>query len=457
METPSRNVLTVSQLNRAASQLLNEHFFSVLVEGELSNVSMPASGHWYFSLKDSNAQIRCAMFKNQQRRQILKPENGKHVIVKAQVSLYEPRGDYQLIVDSMEAAGDGVLRRAFDALKQKLADEGLFAASHKKPLPALPACIGVITSPTGAAIRDIITVLKRRFPAIPVVIYPVAVQGEQAKYEIAKALASANNNPRCDVLILGRGGGSLEDLWAFNEEVVARAIFASDIPVIAAIGHETDVTIADFVADVRAATPSAAAEYAVPDQASWRNRFVDLESRLSKLMRQQLTQQQQSLGWLDKRLQQQHPKQRLMRFAQTLDDLDTRLLQAIQIKLQQRHSQLAHKSAQLWQHNPAIRLTIYQQRQQHLSQRLAAAMNRCMDKHQQRLANASQTLHAVSPLATLSRGYALATIDGSAEIVRSATHVKVGDVLCVQLGQGRVTSSVSVVETDVFLNSQLTN
>ena len=260
--TTPRKIYTVSQLNRETGQLLSRHFLSIRVEGEISNLSTPASGHVYFSLKDANAQVRCAMFKNQRRRGGFKPENGKQVIVTAEVSLYEPRGDYQLIVEHIEEAGDGALRRAFDALKLKLSAEGLFDAANKQSLPALPKAIGVITSPSGAAIRDILTVLQRRFPAIPVIIYPTAVQGTNAQHEIAGAIAIANKSWQCDVLILARGGGSLEDLWAFNEEKVARAIATSSIPIISGIGHETDFTIADFAADLRAPTPSAAAEHA---------------------------------------------------------------------------------------------------------------------------------------------------------------------------------------------------
>ena len=285
-----RNILTVSQLNRSTSQLLAEHFLSVLVEGEISNLSTPSSGHLYFSLKDAHAQVRCAMFKTQQRKLGFKPENGKQVLIKAQVSLYEPRGDFQLIVEHLEEAGDGALRRAFEALKLKLSEEGLFNPVHKKAIPTLPGTIGIITSPTGAAIKDILTVLKRRFPAIPVIIYPVAVQGSNAKYEITQAITLANEHEYCDVIILGRGGGSLEDLWAFNEEIVARAIFASTIPIISAVGHETDITIADYVADYRAATPSVAAEQASPDQQEWLNRFVQLEGYFYQQLQRKLTQ-----------------------------------------------------------------------------------------------------------------------------------------------------------------------
>ena len=290
---------TVSELNRLTAELLAKHFLSILVEGEISNLSIPASGHYYFTLKDANAQVRCAMFRSHQRKQSVKPENGKHILVKAQVSLYEPRGDYQLIVESIEEAGDGALRRAFDALKLKLSEEGLFSLVHKKNLPTLPKTIGVITSPTGAAIRDILTVLRRRFAAVPVIIYPVAVQGDNAKYEISKAIVKANTLKQCDVLILARGGGSLEDLWAFNEEMVARAIYNSDIPIISGVGHETDVTIADFIADLRAATPSAAAEHATPDQHQWLIKFSEFENRLTNQLQRQVRQNQQKLDWLN--------------------------------------------------------------------------------------------------------------------------------------------------------------
>lgn len=439
---PGQTILTVSQLNRAANQLLGDYFFSVRVEGEVSNLSLPSSGHWYFSLKDANAQIRCAMFKNQQRRQTVKPENGKHVVVKGQVGLYEPRGDYQLIVESIEAAGDGVLQRAFEDLKLKLASEGLFAGDHKKTLPTLPRCIGVITSPTGAAVKDILTVLKRRFPAIPVIIYPVAVQGNEARHEIAKAIATANIGRRCDVLIVGRGGGSLEDLWAFNEESVARAIFASEIPIISAIGHETDFTIADFVADVRAPTPSAAAELAAPDQAAWLAGFAELESRLINRFQQHQQQRRQKLTWLTGRLQQQHPGQRLMRNAQRLDELESRLLQALRGQLQRKHGRLETRIATLSLHNPGLKLASLRQRQDFLSQRLRAAIKLRIEKSQQKFLQSSQTLHAVSPLATLNRGYALVTANATGEIVRSASQVKTNDRLDIRLAKGKISSQV---------------
>ena len=440
-------IYTVSQLNREAAELLGEHFLSILVEGEISNLSIPASGHCYFTLKDAHAQVRCAMFRGQ-RRGSFKPENGRQVVVKAQVSLYEPRGDYQLIVEFMEEAGEGVLRRAFDALKLKLSDEGLFSATHKKTLPLLPKAIGVITSPSGAAIRDILTVLRRRFTAVPVIIYPVAVQGENAKFEVAKAIATANAFKHCDVLILARGGGSLEDLWAFNEEMVARAIFASKIPVISGVGHETDVTIADFVADLRAATPSAAAEHATPDQQQWLNQFAAIEARLRQLLRHSCRQQQQKLDWLNGRLQQQHPRQKLTRNNQQLASLELRLTKAIQLKLLDNKQIIEIQTARLAQCSPLAKLKSYQQRLSHLSVRFKTSSTIFLNSKSQRLLYASQTLHAVSPLATLNRGYALVTEPTSGQVIRSTAQLQAGDKLLTRLAKGHFTSKVDSLFVD---------
>ena len=441
-----RNILSVTQLNRATNQLLEEHFLSVLVEGEISNLAQPSSGHLYFSLKDANAQVRCAMFRTQQRRLGFKPENGKQVVVKAQVSLYEPRGDFQLIVEHIEEGGDGALRRAFDALKLKLSEEGLFDTANKQSLPSLPKTIGVITSPSGAAIRDILTVLQRRFSAIPVIIYPVAVQGNNAKYEIARAIALANEHQQCDVIILGRGGGSLEDLWAFNEEIVARAIFASTIPIISAVGHETDVTIADFVADLRAATPSAAAEHATPDQQEWLSRFVYLEAQLQQQLQRKLSQKQQSLVWLTKRLQQQHPGQKLARNAQRMDELELRLNQAMQTILRHGKNLVEAKLATLWQYSPVVTINNYKQKQDYLSKRLITVTRHKLENLNQRLLNQSQTLHAVSPLATLNRGYALVIHQPSGEIIRSIKQLRPGDKVETRLAEGRFTSQISAID-----------
>ncbi|MBK8816577.1 MAG: exodeoxyribonuclease VII large subunit [Methylococcaceae bacterium] len=439
---------TVSELNRLTADLLAKHFLSILVEGEISNLSIPASGHCYFTLKDANAQVRCAMFRSHQRKQSVKPENGKQVVVKAQVSLYEPRGDYQLIVESIEEAGDGALRRAFDALKLKLSEEGLFSLAHKKNLPTLPKTIGVITSPTGAAIRDILTVLRRRFAAVPVIIYPVAVQGDNAKYDIAKAIATANSLKQCDVLILARGGGSLEDLWAFNEEMVARAIFESDIPIISGVGHETDITIADFIADLRAATPSAAAEHATPDQHQWLNKFSEFENRLNNQLQRQIRQKQQKLDWLNGRLLQQHPEQKLVRNRQRFNELEARLNRIIQQKMTNERRNVENLNNRFWRCSPLLAIQRNQQYQLQLNARLIAAANRRLNTLNQQWLNASQTLNAISPLATLCRGYAIVTTQTSGKIIRTVDEIKVGEKVVTRLATGRFTSQISEVLDD---------
>ncbi|MGR9046191.1 MAG: exodeoxyribonuclease VII large subunit, partial [Gammaproteobacteria bacterium] len=374
--------------------------------------------------------------------------NGLQVIAKAQVTLYEPRGDYQLVVDALEEAGDGLLRQAFETMKLKLSQQGLFDPSHKKPIPTLPTCIGVITSPTGAAVRDILTVLRRRFPAIPVILYPVAVQGEQAKLDIVRALSLANNQKRCDVLILGRGGGSLEDLWAFNEESVAYAIYASETPIITGIGHEIDITIADFVADLRAATPSAAAEHAAPDQREWFNRFEALELKLCKLLQRMLSQKNQTLNWLSKRLEQQHPGQKLTRNAQRLDELELRLVRGIQNRLRHARIKLDSRSDTLRQLNPMIRIKTLALQQQQLQRRLASVFSHNLERLKQQLATASQTLHAVSPLATLNRGYALVTNPKSGAVIHSTEQLGPGDRVLTRLAHGRFTSQIETIIDD---------
>ena len=441
-------VYSVSQLNREAKRLLATHFLNVQVAGEISNLSIPTSGHIYFTLKDSQAQIRCAMFKGQQQRLRFKPSNGNQVIATAQVSLYEPRGDYQLVVDHLEEAGDGALRLAFEKLKAKLLQEGLFDQQRKQAIPLIPKQIGVITSATGAAIHDILTVLKRRFPAIPVLIYPVAVQGETAKFEIAHALATANQHKQVDVIILARGGGSLEDLWAFNEEIVARAIAASEIPVISAVGHEVDVTIADFVADLRAATPSAAAEHAVPHQEAWLNAFDALEKQLSQLIQRRLLQHQQQLTWLDKALQQQHPGQKLQRNAQRLDELEQRINQAIQHKLRDCQQQLAIGHHQLKQWQPSQQINSHQQQLSYLQQRLERSIELKINRLKNRQAAISQTLHAVSPLATLERGYAISQRQDNQQIIKSSQQLSINDLMLTRFAQGQVLSEVKEIIHD---------
>lgn len=444
----SESIYSVSQLNREAKRLLATHFMTVRVEGEVSNFSAPSSGHWYFSLKDPQAQIRCAMFRGQQQRLGFKPGNGDLVVVNAQVSLYEPRGDYQLVVEHMEQAGDGALRLAFERLKNKLLAEGLFDDSRKQDIPLIPRQIGVITSASGAAIHDILTVLQRRFPAVPVVIYPVAVQGDSARFEISAALELANRRGETDVLILARGGGSLEDLWAFNEEVVARAIAASRIPVIAGIGHEVDFTIADFVADLRAPTPSAAAEHAVPSQTEWLGGFKFMENRLLEKLRRQLTQQQQRLDWLNKSLQLQHPGEKLQRNAQRLDELEMRLQKSSRQTLWQATQLLALNSQKLRQFQPTAKIFQHRQTLDFYRQRLQRAMQLKLFSLKQQQNGIGQTLHAVSPLATLERGYAIVKHQSSGQIVKSAADIAENDLLETRLAKGRIVSLVKKIIPD---------
>ncbi|MFS8609180.1 MAG: exodeoxyribonuclease VII large subunit, partial [Gammaproteobacteria bacterium] len=337
-ETPPRDVYTPSRLNREARMLLERGLPALWLEGEISNFSRPSSGHWYFSLKDEAAQIRCAMFRQRNVLARFTPKDGMHVQARGRVSLYEPRGDYQFILDYIEEAGEGLLRRKFEELKNKLAAEGLFDPARKRSLPKIPRRIGVITSPTGAAIRDILHILKRRFCSIPVLIYPVQVQGAAAAPQIAAAIRLAGRRAECDVLILARGGGSLEDLWAFNEEIVARAIYECPIPIVSGVGHEVDFTIADFVADVRAPTPSGAAELVVPDSAEWVRAFATLERRLTSTLRRLLNERIQRMDWLTRRLQRRNPRFELEQHAQRLDELERRLLRAMRHSLAIRRS-----------------------------------------------------------------------------------------------------------------------
>ena len=441
-----REVYTVSRLNREARAVLEANFPLLWVEGEISNLTRPRSGHIYFSLKDEFAQVRCAMFRMRAMNLSFSPKDGAKVMARVRVGLYEPRGDFQLVVDHMEEAGDGALRRAFEALKQRLGNEGLFDEARKRPLPELPRCIGVVTSPTGAAIRDILTVLKRRFPAIPVVIYPVAVQGEGAAREIAEAIRLAGRRKECDVLIVGRGGGSLEDLWAFNEEVVARAIHDSPLPVVSAVGHEVDFTIADFVADVRAPTPSAAAELLSPDREAWLTRLQRVEDRLMQLVQQQLRQRRQQLLWLGKRLK--HPGRRLQENAQRLDELEMRLAQAQQNLARHKRARLETLQARLERHSPMLRLHQLQQSQRELSRRLQQAMHLRLTQLQQRLATQAHALETVSPLATLSRGYAIVSVAETGKVIRRSDEVKAGDKVRARLLRGQLLCRVEEIENE---------
>lgn len=433
------HIFTVSQLNRQAKELLETYLFKVQVVGEISNLSRPSSGHWYFTLKDANAQVRCAMFRNRSQYVRFNPKEGDQVMITAAVSLYEARGDYQLIAEGMSAAGEGLLRQQFERLKNQLAAEGLFDNAWKKSLPVHPRHLGVVTSPTGAAIHDILTVLKRRYPGLPISIYPVAVQGKEAAPQIARAINRANRDGLCDVLIVGRGGGSLEDLWPFNEEIVARAIFASEIPIISAVGHEVDFSISDMVADVRAATPSAAAELVSPDMRQWVNGFHQAEKRLFIAMQQAISLRRMQVQQLNKRLR--HPRERLQVYMQRLDRLEGELSTAMARILKQGRQRASTLQQRLQQQRPDRKLALYQQQLRNLQQLLHKNMRQQLHDRQQAFSLQAQKLHLISPLNTLSRGYAIVqTPDGQA--VRRATDIPVGSTVHAHVQEGELVCQV---------------
>ncbi len=438
---PDRDIYSVSRLNREVRVLLERGFGSLWLEAEISNFARPSSGHWYFSLKDAAAQVRCAMFRQRNALCAFTARDGQKVLVRARIGLYEPRGEYQLIVDHMEDAGLGALKRQFEELSAKLAQEGLFAAERKRPLPSLPRRIGVITSPTGAAVRDILHVLARRFPAAAVLIYPVPVQGAQAASEITAALELAGRRAECDVLILARGGGSLEDLWAFNDERLSRAIVASPIPVITGIGHEIDFTIADFAADVRAPTPSAAAELVVPDAHEWLEAFVQFAARLERCMRRRLEARRERLRWLAGRAAMVSPAARLGVQAQRLDELEQSLVRALRRRLQEHRERLRWLAGRAALTSPAARLTQQLSRLEGLHQRLHRAWRQAIGSRRERLLPLVRTLNAVSPLATLDRGYAIVSLEGGG-ILRDASEAKPGTLIEARLSKGRVRAKV---------------
>jgi len=440
-QRPDRDIYSVSRLNREVRVLLERGFGSLWLEAEISNFARPNSGHWYFSLKDANAQVRCAMFRQRNMLCAFTARDGQKVLVRARIGLYEPRGEYQLIVDHMEDAGLGALRRQFEELSARLEREGLFAAERKRPLPSLPRRIGIITSPTGAAVRDILHVLARRFPAAAVLIYPVPVQGAQAAADIIAALETAGRRAECDVLILARGGGSLEDLWAFNDERLARAIVASPLPVITGIGHEIDFTIADFAADVRAPTPSAAAELVVPDAEEWLGAFVRLGARLRRGIGLRLEEHRKRLRWLTGRAALMSPAARLGARAQRLDELEQCLVRAMRRRLQEHRERLRWLTGRAALVSPSTRLTQQRLRLQILDQQLNRAWRQVISSRRERLLPLIRTLNAVSPLATLERGYAIVSVEGG-EILRDAADVKPGTIIEARLARGRVRAKI---------------
>ena len=441
----SRDIYSISRLNREVRTILETGFPLLWIEAELSNFARPASGHWYFSLKDEAAQVKCAMFRN--RNQLVKvlPENGKQVLVRARIGLYEPRGDYQLIIEHMEEAGDGALRRQFDLLKNKLADEGLFDSAHKKEIPHAATKVGIITSASGAAIHDILTTLKRRFPMQKIIIYPTPVQGKGACNHIAAAINKANARKETDVLILARGGGALEDLWEFNEELVARAIYNSKIPIVTGIGHEVDFTIADFVADQRAATPTAAAELISPDRYQQLQKISSLESRCINLIQANLQQKQQQLDWLSKRIR--HPNERIQNIKNKLDQLKQRSIRSIENDLIKSRSKLDLLNARIQQHQPSQKIERLKINFDNINQRFIRVTQQTISHKKQTLQHLVHTLDALSPLHTLKRGYAIVK-DEKGIIVSQSKKLSIGQKVKTELGQGHFFSTITEIHND---------
>ncbi len=445
---PAEVAISVSQLNRRARALLERGIAKLWVEGEISNIAKPASGHVYFSLKDDSAQIRAAFFRQRQRGPTLGLKNGDLVLAFGRVSLYEARGDYQLIVEQIEPAGEGALKREFDRLKRKLAAEGLFDEDRKQPLPSLPKRIGIVTSPSGAAVRDVLTVLRRRFPSVSVVIYPAAVQGDVAPAELISALGKAVDRDECDVLIIGRGGGSLEDLWAFNDEGLARAIADCPIPIVSAVGHEVDFTIADFVADLRAPTPSGAAELVVPDSAEWAQRLTGLASRLARASQRDLETRGQTLDYLSRRLMSLSPAATLNRQHAMLREQTARLVTAMRQTIYERQHDVQTIGNALLANSPAVRVERSLSRLDALLRRLSVAARDTLSVRQHRLELAMRELHAVSPLATLERGYAIVMDAASGKVLTSAEDASEGQSIRAKLSKGSIIATVDEVQDE---------
>ncbi|MBM4329883.1 MAG: exodeoxyribonuclease VII large subunit [Deltaproteobacteria bacterium] len=439
-----RSIYTVSQLTSEVKTLLERNFGHLWVEGEISNLRLPGSGHLYFTLKDASAQVRGVMFKLQNRMLKFDPVDGLQVVCYGRLSVYEPRGEYQIIVDYMEPKGLGALQLAFEQLKAKLSKEGLFDPAHKKPLPHLPRKIGIVTSPTGAAIRDILKIIDRRFANVPILIHPVRVQGPGAAEEIAKAIRELNQRPKIDVIIVGRGGGSIEDLWAFNEEVVARAIFHSRIPIISAVGHEIDFTIADFVADLRAPTPSAAAELVVRNKVELVHSLENLEYRLVHASRSVWAAKRERLQFLLHRLA--DPRKKLSDQRLRLDDNYFRLSQAIQSGLSRKSEWLRLRADTLISLNPGRRVAEYFRSLSQMSRQMNAAQMAYLRLFRQKARGCTEKLQTLNPLAILARGYSIARILPSREIIRQAANVKTGDRVQVRVHRGEFKARVEEVK-----------
>ncbi|MCT8547024.1 exodeoxyribonuclease VII large subunit [Glaesserella parasuis] len=435
------HILTISQLNYSVKQMLEVEFGSVWLIGEISNFSQPVSGHWYLTLKDEQAQVRCAMFRMKNMRVNFRPQNGMQVLVRANVSLYEPRGDYQVIIETMQPAGDGLLQQQFEQLKMKLAGLGLFAQEHKKPIPTFVKRVGIVTSSSGAALQDILHILQRRDPTLEVVIYPTLVQGKEATADIVKMIELANRRQECDVLIVGRGGGSLEDLWCFNEEAVAWAIYHSQIPVISAVGHETDVTIADFVADLRAPTPSAAAELVSRDQQELLRQLQHHSDKVNLAFDRLWSEKLARFDRLQLRLQAQHPQRQLQQRLQQLSHLEKQLKQQME-QLLLRKQQRWKNTLQRMERNPLpYRISAQTQHLHKLEQRLSYAIEKNISQRRQQFQTLCTQLDGLSPLAILARGYSV-TQNQQGKALLSTQDISIGETIVTRLAQGNVVSQV---------------
>ena len=439
IEAPMRDIYTVSRLNLETRRIVEANFPPLWVEGEISNLARPRSGHLYFSLKDERCQVRCAMFRMHNRYLDFTPADGMQVLAQARASLYPERGEFQLLVQHLEEAGAGALRRAFDALKQRLAREGLFDEAGKRALPKVPECIGVLTSPSGAALHDILTVMRRRFPGVHAIIYPVPVQGTGAASRIAEMIEQAAARAECDVLVLARGGGSYEDLWCFNDERLARVIHRCPIPVVTGIGHEVDFTIADFVADRRAPTPSGAAELVTPDAMQWRDELLRARLRLDRLMRRQVETRRAHLKWLSRALM--DPQRHLQGLSQRLDELLARTTRAVQRVPDRKRSALGALSARLYRQAPATLLRASQVHVEALTGRIGRAMLQGLQERRSRLESLRRALGAMGPHQTLHRGYAIVTRPGGG-VLRDASEIAPGDPIEARLARGTLVGEV---------------
>ena len=439
-----KTILTVSRLTALLRGVLEENFEQLWVQGEVSNVSYPSSGHCYFTLKDSGAQLRCVMFKSAAKNHNFRLTDGMALIARGRISVYDQRGEYQLMCEYVEPAGIGALQTAFIQLKEKLSLEGLFAETHKTCLPRFPRKVGVITSPTGAAIHDILNVLQRRFASLEVLLYPVRVQGEGSAFEIAQAIDEMNLLAEVDVLIVGRGGGSLEDLWAFNEEVVARAVYRSKIPIISAVGHETDWSICDFVADLRAPTPSAAAEIVIASADELRSQLEALAHRLKRSVKNLLFEHTSRLQGLRRSLH--DPRTMLGHLSQRVDDLSVRLETGLHAAVSHRRSHFERLHAALQHNNPQVGIDTQRQRIALLAVRAEHSLTHHLELCRQRFGDNAARLDVLSPLKTLARGYAIASHDGTGKVVTDAAAVAVGEQLLLKLHRGRARCRVESLD-----------